>query len=115
MATATLYVKNGNSIIPLELGTGAGSTLTVTRESKVLTETLTAGTAYEVPTHTVGSDLLIVLFDGLLCEAGASKQYVDASATTITFNDDLPAGSEIDVLVYNGGSTSDLMKILPTF
>ena len=68
-------------------------------QESVLSSALNANTAFTVPNHTVGSKKMLVFFNGILCKQGSTKQYVDASATTITFNDTLPAGSEITIYI----------------
>lgn len=101
----TLYVKTASGVVPINLAasSGGGGKVIVTRERQVLSSTLKAGTAFEVPEHVVGSSNLIVCYNGALCVAGADEQYVDVSSTTIKFNDDLPAFSEIDAIYYEGG------------
>ncbi len=70
-----------------------------TVQESVLASALSANTAFTVPEHTVGSKKMLVFFNGILCKQGSSEQYVDASATTITFNETLPAGSEITIYI----------------
>lgn len=100
-----LYVKTASGLQKVEIAGsgGGGCRVVVTRVRQVLPSALKAGTAFEVPEHVVGSSNLIVCYNGVLCVAGADEQYVDASSTTIKFNDDLPAFSEIDAIYYEGG------------
>lgn len=100
----SLYVKTADGLAKVNLGTsGSGSRISVVRERQVLTSALAAGTAYAVPEHEVGGSDLVVCFNGVLCIEGASEQYTDVNATSIQFNFDLPIGSEIDVIQFDGG------------
>lgn len=105
--TDALYVKTPSGVVPINLaasgGGGGGGKVTVTRVRQVLPAVLKAGTAFDVPEHTVGSTNLLVCYNGALCVAGADEQYVDVSSTSIRFNDDLPAFAEIDCIYYEGG------------
>lgn len=65
------------------------------RTTQVLATPVSAGTAITVPEHAVGQGLLMVYHNGVLCEAGASAQYVDYTSTSIKFNYDIPAGDTI--------------------
>ena len=111
--TDALYVKTASGVVPINLAAsgGGGGKVVTTRVRQVLPSVLKAGTAFEVPSHVVGSANLIVYYNGALCVAGADEQYVDVSATTIKFNDDLPAFSEIDCIYYEGG-LDELSKAL---
>ena len=60
---------------------------------------LAAGTAWTVPQHTVNSSELAVYIQGLLCTRGV--EYIDASATTITFTSDIPAAFSLAAEVVN--------------
>lgn len=72
---------------------------TPTVSTIALSEALTAGTAIEVPEHTVGGDGMAVYLCGVLCARGAEAQYLDVDSTHISFNDDLEAGMDITVVV----------------
>lgn len=74
---------------------GIAASTSFGRTTTVLQSAVTAGTAITVPTHLQGQGLLLVWHNGVLCEEGASAQYIDASNTTITFNYNLPAGDTI--------------------
>ena len=65
------------------------------RTTQTLATAVSAGTEITVPSHTLNGGLLMVFHNGILCEAGASAQYVDYSSTSIKFNYDLPAGDTI--------------------
>ena len=56
---------------------------------------IAAGTEITVPAHAVDGGLLLVWHNGVLCEPGASAQYVDYSSTSIKFNYNIPAGDTI--------------------
>lgn len=102
----TLYVKTSDGLVEINLGTSGGGSSTsvaVVRDRKTLAEVLPSGTPYEVPGHSLGSDGLVVFFNGLLCSQGEDQQYVDLSRTSIKFNFDLPIGSEIDVIQFDDG------------
>ena len=86
-----LYVKTASGLHRVEVG-GSGSTQTV-QTDKSRDAVLTAGTAYTVPTHTVGKGVLVYL-GGLLY-----TDFTDVSATTIFFDVDIPATMEIVVVV----------------
>lgn len=95
-----LYVKTASGVEPVELSSGVSS-LTVTRERLALDSVLSAGAPYEVPEHPVGGTDLVVTFNGVLCVLG--EQYIDESSTSISFTFDLPAGSEVDAISFEGG------------
>lgn len=59
---------------------------------------LPAGTSVSVPTHVVNSSRLQVFLDGVLCLP--AEQYTDATVSTITFVDTIPAGHEITAIAY---------------
>ncbi len=84
-----LYVQTTEGPKRVELG-GATATRTVQIDNS-RSAVLTAGTAYAVPSHTTGR--LTVYLDGCLYTG-----FTDASATTITFSDDIPAWMQIVVI-----------------
>lgn len=88
-----LYVKTASGLQRVEIeGTGGSSTQTV-QTDKSRDAVLTAGTAYTVPAHTVGKGVLVYL-GGLLY-----TDFTDVSATTISFDVDIPATMEIVVAI----------------
>lgn len=87
----SLWVKTNGKLQRIEVG-GSGSTQTV-QTDKSRNAVLTAGTAYTVPVHTVGKGVLVYL-GGLLY-----TDFTDVSATTISFDVDIPATMEIIVVV----------------
>jgi len=97
--TTALYRRDGNSAVLV--GTFPSGGATVTRTRTTLAAALPAGTSVVVPTHTVGTNNLLIYLDGILCHAGSSDQYIDASTSTITFNDALPSGSEITAVLIS--------------
>lgn len=86
-----------------KLKANSGNRVSVIRERQVLTSAIPAGTAYAVPEHVVGGSDLVVVFNGVLCVEGATEQYTDVNTTSIKFNFNLPIGSEIDVIQFDGG------------
>lgn len=58
---------------------------------------LTAGTPFTVQSHAVGSDLIKVYLNGLLCQEGVHFQEV--SATAIIFTSDIAADVQITTVV----------------
>lgn len=97
----SLYVKTSTGLQPIQLAASGGGSYVTTRESKILAAKLAQGTAYEVPEHAVGGTDLVICFNGVLCKL--DEQYSDVSSTTIKFLFDLPAGSEIDAIQFDGG------------
>lgn len=95
MAT-TLHFKTESGVEQIPLGG-----VTVSRSVTVLSSDLSAGTAFTVPTYAVGSMKLLVFVNGLLCALGSDQQYVEASTTTIKFNDTLASGTQIAVMVVS--------------
>lgn len=71
------------------------ATTSFSRTTTTLASAVSAGTAITVPHHAVGQGLLMVYHNGVLCEEGASAQYVDYSTTSVKFTYDLPAGDTI--------------------
>ena len=82
--------------------------IAVSRVTTNLSSGLPAGASVSVPTHVVNSSKLQVFFDGVLCLPG--EQYTDATVSTITFVDAIPAGHEITAIAYtNAADPSDDM------
>ncbi|MBQ9405246.1 MAG: hypothetical protein IJU37_00735 [Desulfovibrio sp.] len=69
------------------------TTYAFARTTTTLSAALPANTAFTVPQHQGG--LLLVLHNGVLCEAGTSGQYVDISTTSIKFTYAIPKGDTI--------------------
>nr|DAL16098.1 MAG TPA_asm: hypothetical protein [Caudoviricetes sp.] len=87
-----LYVKTPSGLQKVEIeGTGGSSTQTV-QTDKSRDAVLTAGTAYTVPTHKVGKGVLVYLGGVVYTD------FTDVSATTISFDVDIPATMEIVVV-----------------
>lgn len=98
--TDSLYVKTASGILPIAIeGTGGGGVTRKIVTSDSRSGVLTAGTAWAVPEHTVGSNELAVYIQGLRCTAGV--EYTDASSTTITFTSDIPATFSLAAEVVN--------------
>lgn len=97
-----LYVKTESGLQPITLASsGGGGSYVTTRDRRILTAAIPAGTAYEVPEHSVGGADLVICFNGVLCVP--DEQYQDISSTAIKFLFDLPIGSEIDAIQFDGG------------
>lgn len=86
------YINDGGTAVPFP-GSEGGSVAVNTLTSSGRSSVIAAGTAFDVPTYTVGASELQVWIDGLLCVKG--EQYEEASATTITFTFDLPADATV--------------------
>lgn len=84
-----LYVQTTEGPKRIEIGGGTATRMVQTDDSR--STVLTAGTAYTVPSHTTGR--LTVYLDGCLYTG-----FADASATTITFSDDIPTWMQIVVI-----------------
>lgn len=91
------YIKDGQNIVPFPGGGGGGGSFTVQTDTR--TGDLAAGVAYSVPPYSVGTGAIVVFLDGILCNAGV--EYIEASATTITFTSDIPLDVEITVRVLS--------------
>lgn len=82
--------------------------IAISRVTTNLSSDLPAGTSVSVPTHVVNSSKLQVFLDGVLCLP--AEQYTDATVSTITFVDVIPAGHEITAIAYtNAADPSDDM------
>ena len=107
-----LYVKQDGKLTKLDLGGGSpsgGGMVSVSRQTTTLGSTLKAGNAFAVPAHEQGSGKLAIYIFGILLDVSA---YADASSSTITFNSDIPAGSEITaVALVSAESSGDLAAI----
>lgn len=79
--------------------TKAGS-ISIVRAVTTLSSDLTAGTSFAVPEYTMGANRLFIYLDGVICQAGSSAQYVEKTSTTITFNDTLPSGLQIEAISF---------------
>lgn len=82
--------------------------IALSRITTHLSSDLPAETSVSVPTHIVNSSKLQVFLDGVLCLP--AEQYTDATVSTITFVDTIPAGHEIMAIAYtNATDPSDDM------
>lgn len=72
---------------------------TMTRTEATLAEALPAGTAYPVAQYRPGHGEVAAYSFGILLEG-----VTEASATSVTFASDLPAGTELTIQTINGGS-----------
>jgi hypothetical protein len=102
MAGVTLYTRVDGTLY--EVGGSGGTVAILTLSSTARDSILTAGTEFEVPSHTVGNNSLQVYLDGLLCTNG--NEYEEASSTAVTFTSDIAADVEILAVVTDpAGST----------
>lgn len=74
-----------------------GSVVITTQTSDSRDGVLVAGTPFAVPKHTVGSDLIKVFLDGLLCQQDV--HFLEMSSSSISFTSDIPADMQITVTV----------------
>lgn len=74
--------------------------ISIARAVTTLSSDLTAGTSFAVPEYTMGANRLFIYLDGIICQAGSSAQYVEKTSTTITFNDTLPSGLQIEAISF---------------
>lgn len=74
--------------------------ISIVRAVTTLSSDLTAGTSFAVPEYTMGANRLFIYLDGIICQAGSSAQYVEKTSTTITFNDTLPSGLQIEAISF---------------
>lgn len=74
-----------------------GSVVIQTVTSQSRDSVLTAGTPFAVPNHAVGSDLIKVYLDGLLCLE--TEHYQEVSSSAIVFTSDIPKDMQITVTV----------------
>ena len=86
------YIKDGSSVVPFP-GSEGGSVAVNTLTSSGRSSVIAAGTAFDVPTYTVGASELQVWIDGLLCVKG--EQYTEVSNEAIAFTFDLPADATV--------------------
>lgn len=75
--------------------------ISIVRAVTTLSSDLTAGTSFAVPEYTMGANRLFIYLDGIICQAGSSAQYVEKTSTTITFNDTLPSGLQIEAISFS--------------
>ena len=86
------YINDGGTAVPFP-GSEGGSVAVKTLTSSGRSSVIAAGTAFDVPTYTVGASELQVWIDGLLCVKG--EQYTEVSNSTIAFTFDLPADATV--------------------
>ena len=86
------YINDGGTAVPFP-GSEGGSVAVKTLTSSGRPSAIAAGTAFDVPTYTVGASELQVWIDGLLCVKG--EQYTEVSNEAIAFTFDLPADATV--------------------
>jgi len=75
---------------------------TTTRTETVLTTPIAAGAAVTVPAYFVGTCQINVFIDGIKCRRGDTFSEVGTSgaqSTSIKFNDAIPAGYDVEVVI----------------
>ena len=100
MATSLYYKEVNGEYKKIDTGGAGGGVGEVTVTSLVSTgrkAPIAAGEAFTVPTHAPDSDALQIFLNGLLCAKG--REYVEASATSVTFTEVIPADWEITATV----------------
>lgn len=102
--TDSLYVKTPGGILPIAIeGTGGVGGSTIARlVSRNRESIVTAGTAFAVPTYTLGGNSLTVTYNGLMLALG--KDYTEESTTSIKFAFDIAVD---DVIVATAYGASD--------
>ncbi|MDR2800410.1 MAG: hypothetical protein LBB52_03980 [Desulfovibrio sp.] len=108
VATATnetAGIVKGNATVTGKISIDAGGEMAVNTtppQTTKLTSALSANSTLAVPAHVVGSGVLKVYLNGLLCEAGtaaANGFYQEVDATTIKIFDALPVGARITAVL----------------
>ena len=104
-----LYVKTSAGLEQIKLGGGPSASISITRQTTTLESALPAGSALAVPAHETGGGKLRLYLYGILLSSDA---YAEASASTVTFAQELPAGTEItaEALVV-AGESADLTAL----
>lgn len=97
-----LYANDNGTPVLLSEGPDAAAAIAVEKSTTTIETDLPAGSAVSVPTHAPGSGKLLVYLDGVLCVEG--ETYTDASATTITMIDTIPAGFVITAVAFTTAS-----------
>lgn len=97
----SLWAKTADGLerVAVEGAGGGGSVTRKVLTSSVRSEVLAAGTAFTVPTYTLGDNSLAVYIGGLLCSKGV--EYTEETSKTISFTSDIPADFEITVVVLS--------------
>lgn len=104
------YIKDGGTIVPFP-GTGSGGSVSVnTLTSESRPSVITAGTAFDVPSYTVGSNELLVWVNGLILSKG--EHYTETSSGVIAFTFDLPAdASVVATATSSSGATAFVTSV----
>lgn len=103
--TDSLYVKTASGFLPIAIeGTGGGGSSTIARlVSRNREVVITAGTAFAVPTYTLGGNLLTVTYNGLMLALG--KDYTEETTTSIKFAFDIAVDDVIVATAYGASAT----------
>ena len=105
-----LYIKTADGPVKVEIEGGSGGISHKVFTSVSRSAVISSGTAWTVPSYTMGDNSLSVFVNGLLCIKG--QQYAEASSTTITFTFDVPTDFELTAVVTNG--TGDETRAVQT-
>ena len=85
-------IKESSTFVPFTSSEGGSDAVNMLISSGRWSD-IAAGTAFDVPTYTVGASELQVWIDGLLCVEG--EQYTEVSNAAIAFTFDLPADATV--------------------
>lgn len=103
--TDSLYVKTAGGIFPIAIeGTGGSGGSTIARlVSRNREAVIPAGTAFAVPTYTLGGNSLTVNYNGLMLALG--KDYIEESTTSVKFAFDIAVDDVIVATAYGASAT----------
>lgn len=99
-----LYIKTADGPVKVEIEGGSGGASHKVFTSTSRSAVISTGTAWTVPSYTMGDNSLAVFVNGLRCIKG--QQYTEASSTTITFMFDVPMDFELTVVVTSSSSNA---------
>lgn len=106
----SLYIQTADGPVKVEIGGGSSGVSYKVFTSTSRSTVISTGTAWTVPSYTMGDNSLAVFVNGLRCIKG--QQYTEASSTTITFTFDVPMDFELTVVVTS--SSSDATRSVQT-
>lgn len=105
-----LYVKTADGLQKLELASGgSSSSVSITRQTTTLESALPAGTEFAVPVHETGAGKLRLYLWGILL---GSDAYTETTVSTVTFTQELPAGTEVTAEALVVAGESDDLSVL---
>ena len=106
----SLYIQTADGPVKVEIEGGSGGVSHKVFTSTSRSAVVSTGTAWAVPSYTMGDNSLSVFVNGLRCIKG--QQYAEASSTTITFTFDVPTDFELTAIVTS--SSSDAARLVQT-